>query len=96
MILAKDLGFDHNENKILHVGKYKLGKAIQMTIEDGNQVSLRKGDIKIEVQDIKKTEDGTYCGKVQYVEPYKALSEEGVDEGVDISFSYKHIFACQH
>lgn len=96
MILAEDLGFDHNDEEILHVGTPQPGQALQMIIEDGNRVSLRKGNIEIEVQDLKKTGNDIYCGKVKYVEPYQALSEDGVGEDVEICFSYKHIFACQH
>ena len=73
MIIAEDLKLDHNDEEILHVGSYEPGQSLQMIIEDGNSVSLRKGNIEIEVQNIKQAENGTYYGKVQYVEPYQAL-----------------------
>lgn len=93
MIKAEDLDFDCNDKKISHSG---TREALEMRVEDGNSVTLKKTDISIAVQNIKQTGEGIYCGEVRYVEPYQALSKDGVVDGVDICFSYKHIFTCQH
>ena len=54
MILAENLKFDLNDEEILNFGTSAPGQALQMIVEDGNSVSLRKGNIEIEVQRIKK------------------------------------------
>ena len=96
MLRAENLNFDYNDEGILHVGTPNHREALKMSIDDGNSVSLKKKNIDIEVQNIKQTTEDLYCGKVQYVEPYQALLKDGIDDGVDICFSYKHIFACRH
>jgi hypothetical protein len=65
-----------------------------MEVEDGNSVTLKKGDISIEVKEIKRNADGTFLGVIQYIDPYDALMKDGVEDGVEIVFLYRHIFAC--
>ncbi len=73
-----------------------LDKKIQRDILDGDYATLKKDKIDIEVQNLKRNLDGTFTGVVQYVKPYQALSKEGVEEGVEIGFMYRHIFACSY
>lgn len=96
MIDAKDLEFDINNEEILFYGVQKPGQAISQTVQDEDSVSLKKGEIEIEVRGIRKNPDGSYSGKVQYVEPYQSLSGVGVTVGVEICFSHNHIYACTH
>ncbi len=96
MIMANDLNFDFNNSGILFSGAQKTGQALQMIPKPGDSVSLKKGNIEIEVQILTKNSDGTYSGKVKYVDPYQALLEDGVDDGIDICFSHDHIFSCSH
>lgn len=103
MLNISDLNFDFNSTRINFYGSYAPGNAghkIKREVDDGSNVTLRKGKINIQVKDIKKSESESesesYSGVVQFVDPYRALSNDGVNEGVKISFSYRHIFACYH
>jgi hypothetical protein len=96
MIQAKDLQLDLNDSGIFFTGTYQPGQKIQRDIVNGDNATLKKDEIDIEVQNLKRNLDGTYTGVVQYVDPYQALSKEGVEEGVEIGFMHKHIFASSH
>ena len=92
MIQAKDLQLDLNDSGIFFTGTYQPGQKIQRDIVNGDNATLKKDEIDIEVQNLKQNLDGTYTGVVQYLDPYQALSKEGVE----IGFMHKHIFACSH
>jgi hypothetical protein len=94
MITHNELTLDENDNGITFSGTYGPGVKIKYEFEDGDSVTLKKGDIEIEVLKAKKQSDGTYKGTIKYVEPFKALEKEGADEGIEIIFKYKNIFAC--
>jgi len=94
MIDVIGLGFDENDGSIFFSSSFTPGEKLKMFVEDGVNVSLKKGDISVEVKNISKQSDYIYKGVVNYVEPYKSLEKVGIDEDVEILFRYKHIFAC--
>jgi ABC-type iron transport system FetAB ATPase subunit len=95
MIDVKDLNFNLNEkNEIIYSGSVVPGQPIKMEVVEGDSVSLKKGEINIEVENIVKLDESTYKGLVKYVEPYRALVDDNVDDGIEITFSYGHIFVC--
>jgi dTDP-4-dehydrorhamnose 3,5-epimerase-like enzyme len=96
MFDVEGLNFDKNDNGILFTGTYIPGRGIHREIVDGDSISLKKGDVFIEVRDIKRHSKGKLRGLVQYVDPYQSLKDQGIDDGVEITFKYKYIFACQH
>jgi len=96
MITAQELDLDINKNGIVIVGDPTSHQSLQYDVKNGNDVTLKKGDINIEVKDIEKQSDGTFKGIIKYVEPYKALENEGADEGIEIMFSHENIFASSH
>lgn len=96
MITYKELNLDENDSGITFFGSYGPGTVMRYELEDGDSVTLKKGEINIEVIDAKRQEDGTYKGAIKYVEPYKSLEKDGVDEKVEIIFTYKNIFVCSH
>ena len=94
MITAEELNLDLNDSSIVFTGTYGPGAKIQYDFENGDYVSLRKGEIEIEVKNVERQSDGTLKGVVKYVEPFRALKAEGVVEGTEIIFSYQNIYAC--
>ena len=96
LITYNELNLDENDSRITFSGTYGSGVKINNEFEDGDSVTLKKGDIEIEVLDAKKQEDGKYKGIIKYVKPYKSLEKAGADEGVEIIFKYKNIFECSH
>ena len=96
MINAEDLKLDHNNLGITFTGTSKPGQPLQCEVKDGNSVTLQKGEIDIEVVQIKEQSDSSYHGKIICIEPYESLRKEGVMEGLEITFLKEHIFACGH
>ena len=94
MITYNELNLEENSQGIACSGTYGPGVKIKDKFEDGDSVTLRKGDIEIKVIDAKKQDDDTYKGTIQFVAPCKSLEKEGADEGVEIIFQYKNIFVC--
>lgn len=86
MIKHDELILDENDNGITFTGTYGPGVKIKYEFEDGDSVTLKTGDIEIEVINATKQSDGLYKGTIKYVEPYKALEKEGADEGIEIIF----------
>ena len=54
---------------------------------DDDDFVLKKGDIRIQVQNAQIQPDKSIIGTVQSVEPYQALASIGVDENTVIKFS---------
>jgi len=70
MINAQDLNFDLNDNGIFISGTHTPGEKLQYSVENGNNVSLKKEEIDIEVENIERSSDGTYKGVIRNVEPF--------------------------
>ncbi len=94
MITSEDLNLDLNDSGIGVFGTYGPGTTLKYDFENGDDVSLKKGKINIEVQNAEKQPDGAIKGVVKFVVPYNALEADGVVEGTEIIFSYKNIFSC--
>ncbi len=94
MINVTDLKFDLNKHGITVVGTYGPTTVIKYDFENGDDVSLRKGEIKVEVKSVEKQADGTFKGVIKNIKPYNSLESEQISEGTEILFSYTNIFAC--
>lgn len=96
MLTAEELNLDINHGSIMFVGTHTHGQGLKMTVENGCNVTLKKDEIKIEIKNLEKLKDGIFKGIIQYVEPYKSLQAIGANDGVEMSFSYDHIFLCSY
>jgi len=93
MTKAEELNFDLNGQTIMFSGS---GKKLQHEIKDGNGVTLRKGNVKVYIKNVTRNPDNSYIGKVDYVDPYKALSGDGIIDGFEMTFLQGHVFVCQY
>jgi hypothetical protein len=93
MTKAEELNFDLNDQTIFFSGR---GKKLQHKIECGNGVTLSKGNVKVYIKNVTRNTDNSYIGKVDYVDPYKALSGDGISDGFRMTFLHGHVFVCQH
>ena len=93
---AEKLNFDLNEDGIFFSGNHTPGSRIQNIVKEGDDVTLKKGELNVHVLDVRQNPDNTYIGTVDFVEPYEALLAEGVKEGSEMTFLYDHIFACRY
>jgi hypothetical protein len=91
MITAKELELDHNKHGITVVGTYGPKTIIKYDFENGDNVGLRKGEIKIEVENVAKEAEGTFTGIIKSINPQKSLE---IDDRSEISFTYNNIFVC--
>lgn len=94
MINVTDLKFDLNKHGITVVGTYGPKTVIKYDFENGDDVSLRKGEIEVEVKSVEKQAGGTFKGIIKNIMPYNSLEAEQISEGTEILFSYTNIFAC--
>ncbi|MBU3953802.1 MAG: hypothetical protein KJ658_16830, partial [Proteobacteria bacterium] len=86
-----------NHGSIFFIKKYvQDGLKEIFKLKEGDMVTLKKGDIRIEIEDIKNISGQTYIGKVLSVTPYGALKKDNITDDSEISFSYGHIFSCHH
>lgn len=90
------MGFDINEQGISFDWDYAHGYNNTNRVNKGDLVTLRKGDIRVEIKIIKISPDQTYIGQVLSVDPYGALKKDNIREDCEISFSHGHIFSCHH
>lgn len=93
MIKAEELNFDLNDQTILFSGS---GKKLQHEIKDGDGVTLRKGNVEVYIKNVTRNPDNSYIGKVDYVDPYNALSGDGISDGFEMTFLHGHVFVCKY
>lgn len=97
MTKAEELNFDKNDQTILFSGRSPAsGKKLQHEIKDGNGVTLRKGTVNVYIKNVTRNPDNSYIGKVDYVDPYKALSGDGISDGFEMTFLHVHVYECQY
>ena len=97
MTKAEELNFDLNDQTILFSGTSHGGrKKLQHEIKDGNSVTLKKGNVEVHIKNVERKPDNSYIGKVDYIDPYEALSGDGINDGFEMTFLHDHVFVCQY
>ena len=97
MTKAEELNFELNDQPILFSGSsHTSDKELQHEIKDGNGIIIRKGNAKVYLKNVTRNPDNSYIGKVDYVDPYKALSGDCIIDGFEITFLHSHVFVCQY
>lgn len=94
MKTAKELDLATNESIVGITSRCSPSTKISYEFKSGDDVTLKKGDIRIHVQNARKQPNGNIIGTVQSVESDKELVSSGVDANTIIEFSEKHIFGC--
>jgi hypothetical protein len=101
MTKAEELDFNLNDQPIKFLGRSHMsGTEVQLDIEEGNSVTLKKGDVKVHVKNVTRNSDNSYLGEIYYIKSEKKLSErlaiEDINVGSEITFLYDHVFECQY
>lgn len=66
----------------------------QLSVKEGDSVTLRKGSERIMVANITRIDQSTYRGTIEGFEPSCSLIFEGLEVGEEIEFQEKHIIIC--
>ena len=91
---ATELNLDINNSHVGITSPCLPGTKISYGFENGDDVVLEKGGIRIRMRGAIRQPNGSIIGTVQSVEPDQALVSLGVDDNTSIQFSGKHIFTC--
>ena len=93
---ASEEGLDvRDQGGITFAGAYKPGEAdLHRPVEDGDQVTLKRGDQYILVKSVELTEPGQYSGTIYGFENPMGLESGNLKIDDTIQFTEKHIFTC--
>ena len=91
---ATELNLDVNNSFVGITSPNVPSTKLKYSFENGDDVILKKGDIRIRVTNSKNQPDGSINGEVKTVDPSRESASLGIDESMVIKFNDKHIFGC--
>lgn len=89
--------FDHRSEGIgpFIVGKHSPGAQIKLSIDNGDLVTLKIGEVRVLIRDVEVTATGQYKGIIYAFEPSISTATHALQLEQLVEFSESQVFGCQ-